>query len=276
MTIKVGIFINPNAGGLDWEGKIERAKKGLFRLRQIYDEKIEAVIFPKTSSREEYGEMIRTESQSLDLVIGGGGDGTVSDGLNNAAQHCTFGYIPLGSGNNIRAALFIHRCLKGEKIVNADLIIDEADGQKCLFIGTGIDSFLMQASDNYRGNQWRGISRYIPSLIKAIRVRKKPFKISIDGVVFELESRKMVYVGKHPIASICLPVFPSARFDDGRMHCFTLNQYLLPEYSFVGKKIEITSDSPMLTERDGEVLGYKDSISVHIEKGARKILTAKL
>ena len=275
MIIKAGIFLNPNAGSLSWERKIERAERSVSRLARVFKE-VEYRVYPRTESREEFQQLIRNESIDLGVLVAGGGDGTLSDVLNNASENCIVGHLKLGSGNNITSALYRHRLIGGEEIVDTDLLIDETDGKKCMFLGAGFDSLLMRQSDEYRAAQWKGSSRYIPSFIDALRSRKNRYQVRIDGASFNAESSKMIFVGKHPIAGSCIPVFPDAKFDDGKLYGITLNQYFLPKYIFQGKRIEVRSSFPMLIERDGEVIGLRNSFSVHVEKKARKLLTARL
>src|SRR3989338_5231617 len=162
MVVKVGMFLNPNAGSLSWERKIERAEKSISRLAKFLGE-VEYKIYPKTKSREEFQQLIREESKNLGVLAAGGGDGTLSDILNNAAENCIVGHIRMGSGNNITPALYMHRFLGGEEIIDTDLLVDETDGKKCMFIGAGFDSLLMHKSDKYRDAQWKGFLRYVPS-----------------------------------------------------------------------------------------------------------------
>ncbi len=274
--------MNPNSGSLSWEKKLKRAEKATRRLRMgnIFEgnEWINIEIFKEpTKSREEFQEQLREESKGFKYVIIGSGDGGFGDGLNNVDENCILGYIPLGSGNNTQTAFLLHKLSGGARVVNSDVIIDESDGNKSFFIGAGLDGYMMNESDKYRNKGWKGFTRYLPSVWNTFwNFKMRNIEINVDGVGFEEKSSNMIYIGKHPIAAKWLPLLPGARLDDGRLYCSVLNEWGCPFLRLKGESIESKFSSPLYVERDGEVIGLRDYFKVHIEKGARKILTARL
>jgi len=282
MVFEAAIFINPNSGRLSWEKKLKRAEKATQRLRMsnIFegDGWIPIKIFKEpTRSREEFQEQLREESKMFKYVIIGGGDGSVGDGLNYVNENCILGYIPLGSGNNTQAAFYLHKLSNGARVIESDVIIDESDGNKSLFMGAGLDGFMMNESDKYRDKGWKGGIRYVPSVWNTFwNFKRADFEIKVDDTGFEEKSANMIYIGKHPIAAKWLPLLPGARLGDGRLYCCVLNKWYCPFLRLNGKRIEAKFSSPLYVERDGDVVGLKDYFNVHIEKGARRILTVRL
>src|SRR3989344_3074112 len=168
MVFKAAIFMNPNSGKLSWEKKLKRAEEAAQRLRMgnIFEVNgwIDIEIFREpTRSRKEFQEQLEKESKGFEYVIIGGGDGSVGDGLNHVNKNCVLGYIPLGSGNNTLKAFYLHKLSNGARVVDSDVIIDESDYKRCLFIGAGLDGYMMNESDKYRDKGWRRFRRYFPS-----------------------------------------------------------------------------------------------------------------
>ncbi len=280
MVFKTAIFVNPNSGRLSWEKKLGRAEKAAERLKQIfwYEGEVEVEVFREpTRSRGEFQNLLEEESRGRDCAIIGSGDGGFSDGLNHIDRNCILGYLPLGSGNNTQTAFLLHRLSLGNRIIESDLIFDEVNEKKCLFIGAGLDGYMMNESDKYREKGWRGFLRYIPSAWNTFGdCKAADIEINVDGAGLEEKSAYMVYIGKHPIAAICLPLLPGAKFDDGYLHGAVFNKWYIPNLKFSGKNIDAKFSSPWYVERDGEVVGLRYGLNVRIEEKARKLLTARL
>ncbi len=277
MVVRAAIFLNPNSGSMSWEQKLKRAKVAAKRLEGLFNNVVVDKIFDNmTSSRQEFCDQLREESKGRGIVVAGGGDGTFGDALNYADARCMLGYIPLGSGNNIQTAMFLHRLRANLPVVYTDLIVDEADGKKSLFCGAGADGYFMNQSDMYRKKGLRGNLRYVPSLFDTARFRGVDMEVDIGGVKAEHKSARMVYIAKYPVIAKCVPLLPGANFDDGQLHCKVLNHWYIPGKKRSGDEIKVQFAEPVYVERDGEVAGKRTSLHVHIEKKARRLLTARL
>ncbi len=277
MGMKVAIIMNPISGNLNWEGKLKRAQLASRRFERLfYNIKVDKIFDVPTTSKEEFCSQIKEVSEKCEYLLVGGGCGTAGNAFSNIYKNCTLGYIPLGSGNSLERALFLHRLNKGKRFIESDVLVDEFDEKRCLYIGAGIDGFFINESNKYKEKGWKGTSRYFPSILNIGRSKETDLEIKIDGCSYGVKSAKMIYIGKHPIIAGVFPFLPEAKFDDGLFHCKILNKWYYPTDVIKGNKIDIEFSDEQYVQRDGDIAGKRKSLNVYVEKKAVKLLTAKL
>lgn len=269
------IIANPKAG----DRKVARLLKHTLKLLEKAGEEYTL----HETHYKAHGTEIAAELTKEDGVniIALGGDGTVHDVLNGIrdVEKCSFGIIPLGTGNDFAASAKIpynvkdavNVILKGETKPTDFL---EVGGKRCMNVGgVGIDvDVLVRCNKGKR----RGKLKYIKSLIVSF------FKFNGYDLTIECEGEK--FSQKALMVAACngkqfgggIAVCPVAELDDNKMDvmivdCFEskwkiLNAFLLlvrgkimvypHKKHFHTDSVKISSDKPFVVQLDGEL--YED------------------
>lgn len=294
-------IVNPKArsgkGKLIWE-KIERV---LHKHRISYQ-----VFF--TKSQGEAGLLARkaAESEGNDkIIVAIGGDGTVSEVMGGIFDHpeITFGYIPVGSGNDFARGLGIstdwrkalNRILVPERCIYLHSGRLEFDGRVRHFgesMGIGFDAAVCYGANHLRFKAFfnrlgLGKFTYAGIALKLLITSScDRMKIRLDGKEVYTFSNVLFACGMNgPYEGGGFKFAPEARVDDGRLHlCVAANLpiykrfLLLPKalagkhvgvegiHMFTCKKAEILSSRPKLIQGDGEVFGPVTKVTARVEE----------
>jgi len=227
-------------------------------------------------------------------VIGAGGDGTCNEVMNGVITSNTntlCGFIPMGSGNDIPAAIGILPDIKRACEIIADGNTSKADigfaqtdtGIQRYFLGIGSQGF--DSDVTRRFNEAKRGKSYVTQTFKALLPWKnKQIKVTMDNDVYEGYANCLA-CANGPSYGGFMYICQKARVDDGVFHVnivdigkFKLLRHfnrmykatLLPHpniYEYTSKKVRVEmlnpeEPNPYVCQVDGEIL---DSLPVTYE-----------
>lgn len=270
MTKRALLFINRHA---------RRGKQGFALAIDILDElDFELIIVPIKRSQN-LGDIIRENAKNLDMVIIGGGDGTLNDIINSLVESkLPLGILPLGTANDLARTLNIPLA-----IADACQVIAEGH-RKAIDLGRvndhyffnvaslGISVEITQKLTRGAKRRW-GILAYGLTALKVI-AQTRPFHatISVDG-----ESRRVktlqIAVGNGCYYGGGMMIAHDALIDDQRLDVYSLEvehwwqifpliyhlpqgrQKLLPWVRTLrGRSVEILTNKSRKINTDGEIM----------------------
>lgn len=267
--MKYGIIANPVSGkhSLDDKYKILNEIAGI--LKDV------TIAGLDTTSPDEFGRCAHELSQSVEVMLVAGGDGTFSLVMNNVSKEVPLGYLPFGSGDVLRHTFNLPRCpkenarlIKTAKEHSIDAIC--CDGKtKALFASIGIEGCILLERDEYLKNNCRGLTAYALATLKILfgGYVNADLQISMNNEEVTASSSLTAVITKLPYYGYGFKVVPQAQFDDGYLHLLILNAgpvgalYALAtsliggnrvgEY-YKAKEINITSSTKQLLQRNGD------------------------
>lgn len=270
MTKRALLFINRHA---------RRGKQGFALAIDILDElDFELIIVPIKRSQN-LGDVIRENAENLDMVIIGGGDGTLNGIINSLVESkLPLGILPLGTANDLARTLNIPLA-----IADACQVIAQGH-RKAIDLGRvndhyffnvaslGISVEITQKLTRGAKRRW-GILAYGLTALKVI-AQTRPFHatISVDG-----ESRRVktlqIAVGNGCYYGGGMMIANDALIDDQRLDIYSLEvehwwqifpliyhlpqgrQKLLPWVRTLrGRSVEILTSKPRKINTDGEIM----------------------
>ena len=270
MTKRALLFINRHA---------RRGKQGFAQAIDILDElDFELIIVPIKRSQN-LGDIIRENATNLDMVIIGGGDGTLNGIINSLVESkLPLGILPLGTANDLARTLNIPLA-----IADACRVIAEGH-RKAIDLGrvndhyffnvasVGVSVEITQKLTRGAKRRW-GILAYGLTALKVI-AQTRPFHatISVDG-----ESRRVktlqIAVGNGCYYGGGMMIANDALIDDQRLDIYSLEvehwwqifpliyhlpqgrQELLPWVRTLrGRSVEILTNKPRKINTDGEIM----------------------
>ena len=180
-----------------------------------------------TKSEEELTRCALEKVDHCDVIVVAGGDGTFSQMINAIdASRTVFAYLPLGTGNALRHALYdrgrlVHmaaRIMEGS-IQSYDLI--DCDGKKRAFMASvGFEGTLIRLRDRYLAQGATGFNAYFRAALRAYFKAYRPtfVKVSFDDETFVMKKLLSLMIMKQPYYGFGFKVVPEAKFDDGKLH----------------------------------------------------------
>jgi len=275
-----GIIYNPVAGKkTETTRDIEYMKKCLDELDVSY----------KLFETEYMGHAMELASELAKdgyRVIGAGGDGTCNEVMNGTITSNTnalCGFIPMGSGNDIPAAIGILPDIKRACEIIAEGNTSRADigfaktdtGIQRYFLGIGSQGF--DSDVTRRFNEAKRGKSYVTQTLKALLPWKnKQIKVTMDKDVYEGYAN-LLACANGPSYGGFMYICQKARVDDGLFHVniadigkFKLLRHfnrmykatLLPHpniYEYTSKKVRVEmlnseEPNPYFCQVDGEIL----------------------
>jgi diacylglycerol kinase (ATP) len=220
-------------------------------------------------------------------VIGAGGDGTcneVMNGVINSNTGVLCGFIPIGSGNDIPAAIGVRPDIKRACEIIAEGNSSKTDigiastheAVKRYFLGIGSQGF--DADVTYRFNQAKRGKSYVTQTLKALLPWKnKQVKVTMDNDTYEGYANCLA-CANGPSYGGFMYICQKAKVNDGLFDISVVNigkfkllrhfnrmykATLLPHpniYEFSSKRVRVemldaSEENPYLCQVDGEILG---------------------
>ncbi len=294
----VGCIVNPYAANRKWKRRL--------LIRRYLQRHLPGDIYECGAEMGSAVELARHLSQSKDVIIAAGGDGTISDviqGIVEGGRHhqITLGIIPLGSGNAFITSLGIPK-----NIVRAVKIIQEyhtqtidlldIDGRIGTFASVGATA---QITCEKLQGRFPGLFGHLLAARIMLKLSKKDQQIELsDGLddaqcsfahkVLNLKVFDCV-IGKTRHFGYKWKVAPMAKINDGYIDItfFEISglKYLIffpsiyfglfqkTQRHFKAKKIIIRGQN-LPVQCNGEVLGIKDELSIEILPRVLRIIRA--
>lgn len=213
----IGIIYNPVSG------KGENAYR-MTNIRNILDEKGVEYEYRETKCPLDGVNIAKELSQTCDVIVAAGGDGSLNDVLNGALQGSVtkIGTLPFGSGNDVARSLGIFEKTDeelAEMLINpkyTKMDVGMADSRYFIqFLTFGIVSNIINAYSKLEG---AGESAYRKALMKTILKQKaRRYTIEIPGQ--ENISCDIDYLAVQNVefAGAGLPIHPDADYTDNGM-----------------------------------------------------------
>jgi len=280
MDADYAIIYNPEAKKGEVRTDLERAFKCLDDLNITYK------LF-KTEYDKHAIELAYQAAKDGYRVIAAGGDGTANQVLHGVITSNTgvlCGFIPMGSGNDIPAAVGIIPDIKRACEIIAEGYSNKSDigfakrddGTERYFLGIGSQGF--DAEVARRANLPGASKNYNSIVMKSLfSWKSKELKITFDDEVYD-GMANLTAVGNGPTYGGWMYVCQKARVDDGIFHISVVDigklkllfQFkrmykakLLPHpdvYEYTSKKVRIEmknseEPNPYYCQVDGEVIG---------------------
>jgi YegS/Rv2252/BmrU family lipid kinase len=290
------VVLNPAAGQVDTNRAV-RALAGAFATRRAGFDILE------TRGAGDAEEMARMAARAgYRSVVAVGGDGTVGEVITGlAGTGIPLGIIPKGTGNQLACNLGIPASVEAavDVVVNGRAVpIDLgrlADGRYfAVTAGAGWDAAIMAAATRELKDRW-GFGAYLyAGLRTGITPPSTRYHITTDGETLEVSAAMVLVANMGQIASrmrsVAFSIAPGVSFQDGKLDVCIFAPRSLTDVAgmlwrmarrrYAGdsrliyrqaEDIHIESDSPVITETDGEPIGVTP-LSVRAVAGGVNVL----
>ncbi len=243
------------------------------------------VIQKKTSSAQQTVQHIEDHAQQIQLVILGGGDGTISSAAASLYKHqLPFAILPLGTANDLARSLNIPTTLSGAFQVIVDNhrsrinlgVIDNHYFFNVAHIGLGV-KVTSELTPQVK-KTW-GVFSYLKAAFAAFK-KSRPFRVAlhVDGKTHYLHSIQIAvgngryYGGGNVVdekseiddGTLCLYSLPPSTLWKLLSYAFFLrygkHHYMQETFTVSGQHIEITTRKPKDIIADGELIAKTPAV----------------
>ena len=285
---KITFIINPISG----HGK-----------KKIVEKNIEAYLSPHfnidiqyTKAPKHATELSQKASESSDIVVAVGGDGSIHEvGQALVGGHTKLGIIPMGSGNGLARHLKIPLNIKKAiEILNQNYyqnidVLDFGDIYGLNVSGMGFDAHIAHEFSNYGK---RGFLSYIKlSFREFLEYQTQDYYIQIDDNQRFNTNAFLISLANSSQFGNNAYIAPKAQIDDGYFELVILSSIKKRMAANIGlklftkkidqskyidiikcKKLNISSNSQFAFHIDGEDMGVKNQIAVQIKPSSLKVI----
>ncbi|MBI2147441.1 diacylglycerol kinase family lipid kinase [Candidatus Woesearchaeota archaeon] len=270
--MKALLILNPAANS----GKQDRQLK---RIRRMFQRRKHVLDIVETTKPNDATRIAKGRKKAYDVIIAGGGDGTINEVINGLAYSSTpLGIIPLGTENVLAQELRIPRnpVKAARRILRCrERCLDLGRANKRYFIlmtGIGFDAHVASSVDPL-------LKKALGSTAYPLTAIKSLFEYDSHEVFVQLDKNTLtrgyfVMVGNSKGYGGRIDPAYNAKLDDGLLdvlvfkskHTFNMLRYyfgfifrlhtLFPDVEYrTAKEIRITSKKPVIVHTDCEILG---------------------
>lgn len=226
MTTKVMLVVNPSSGKEKAEGYADKAEKTLLkRFSEVVVKRTE-----KGGDATDFASL--AAEQNFDAVIAMGGDGTLNEVINGLSIHekrPAFGFIPLGTVNDLARSTGIPlKPKKAIKMLETAILkpMDVGKIEDHFFMNVLAVGMIAQAVDQVSVEQktkFGSIAYFVEGLKAFSRHELLQFKLDYDGGHFDGDAA-LVVAGLTNSVGGMENWAPDAKLDDGLLHVFVLTK----------------------------------------------------
>lgn len=239
--------------------------------------------------------------QGFDLVIAGGGDGTVSGvahGILKSTETPVIGIIPLGTGNGLARILGLPldpekalAALQQGKIVTLDALdVVSHDTTGLLFLGAGLDAEINRDADAEQKERL-GFRAYVQATFGNLLGRHNhQVALTVDGQERQLQAHTVNLFNATHLEFLNINVGPDAHPHDGLAELAVMTAPAF--WPLVGqllriagrsaskpalepvRSLKISASPPMPVHVDGDVIG-ETPVEVRVKPAALRFLAAE-
>lgn len=185
---------------------------------------IHAEITPTTEDDHGSGLARRAQGEGYDLVIAGGGDGTIHDVATGLiGTGIPLGILPLGTMNNVAASLHIPTDLDAAAAVIAQgrrvkIDVGQCNGRPFLeAVSIGLEAPMFPLTESLRHSGLGGLVRALFAGVSLlVRSRMHPIVLELDGHRRHVRARQ-VTISNAPLYGMGFSAAPNASLTDGRL-----------------------------------------------------------
>jgi diacylglycerol kinase (ATP) len=290
------VILNPAAGQADPK-RVRRQIGGAFAVRGASFDLVETTCAGDA-------ERLARHAASLGYraVAVAGGDGTLAEVITGLAGHpVPLGIIPQGTANLVAANLGLANSVDRavEVIVNGKSVpmdVGQLDNGRyfALIAGAGWDAEVMRSATRELKDRL-GFGAYLLAALRKVATPPSAnFQITADGQEFEIRAATVLVanVGQifHALLPMDLRIAPATSISDGMLDICIFAPRTLPDVATVlwkvasqryagdqrmiymkVKEIRIEADPPVVTQVDGDVVGYTP-LAAHAIAGGVRVL----
>lgn len=290
MSKQALLVYNPKSG--DEHIPVEELRERILLNLKGFD----LAVFETTGENDSQKIQEKLQEVEPELVLTGGGDGTVKIVAEVLPQEITLAILPMGSANGLAKCLGIDlledglealRYLKTSPIDGVEI-----NGELCLHLSDfGLNADMIH---QFEQEGTRGMFGYIKSSMKQIfKAEPQPFRIKSGGQVWETKSRMLLVANGDRYGTGAI-INPKGKMNDGKFEVVahdveTWEDFLkmtksmvdgvVPEGNTVQtwsfESCEIENLNQVNFQIDGELKGKPDKISVKILPGRFKMVVSK-
>jgi len=284
------LVYNPKSG--DGHIPVEELRERILLNLKGFD----LAVFETTGENDSQKIQGKLQEVEPELVLAGGGDGTVKIVAEVLPQEITLAILPMGSANGLAKCLGIDlledglealRYLKTSPIDGVEI-----NGELCLHLSDfGLNADMIH---QFEEEGTRGMFGYIKSSMKQIfKAEPQPFRIKSGGQVWETKSRMLLVANGDRYGTGAI-INPNGKMNDGKFEVVahdveTWEDFLkmtksmvdgvVPEGNTVQtwsfESCEIENLNRVNFQIDGELKGKPDKILVKILPGRFKMVVSK-
>jgi diacylglycerol kinase (ATP) len=293
--VKALVVLNPASGKNSGE-LIRKALARYFTGSQIDYEIYETVKGDKP------GDIVRSRlSESFDLVVAAGGDGTVSaviDGL--VGSSIPLGIIPAGTGNLIARELNVPLEIEdAAALITGAHTSQKIDAMKIgkrvyvLNVSLGISASVVEGTTHNNKSRFGRIAYILTGIARVFTFRNRYLAVAVDGKTRRYRAAEVAISNCGILAKILYPKGPDVRIDDGHLDVWILSSKTLRDYPwylfemitgrpakhlshFINseKSISIRSNCPLPVQADGDIIGTTP-VEIEVLASALTVLVAE-
>jgi YegS/Rv2252/BmrU family lipid kinase len=254
----------------------------------------------EATGHEDLTELARAAAErGWEIVVAGGGDGTVSGVANGlVGTDATLGILPLGTGNIVAQELGIPLDLEGACALlsgpHAVARIDamEVEGRHSYMrVGIGVDALVIRDTNREAKRRFGWVAYAWAAFTRLIGFQPRQFRITVDGRPSDHRASEVALancgiMGRHP-----LRWGPGIRPDDGRINVCIIRARDLIDYLVVAwhlvlgrprpnrrmtylvaeRTIAVAADIPLIVQADGETIG-ETPVEVNVVPGDMRVV----
>jgi diacylglycerol kinase (ATP) len=292
MEADYAIICNPTAG------KVDQTKKDIEYMCKCLDElKVSYKLFKTKHAQHAIELATKLAKDGYGAIIGAGGDGTCNEVMHGtiiSKTNALVGFVPMGSGNDIPAAIGYRADIKRACEIIAEGYSNKSDigyakrddGTERYFLGIGSQGFDSEVARQSNENKEKDYNMIILTLLK--EWENQEIIVKMDNDIYEGEAN-LAAVGLSGAYGGGMFICQRASTEDGlfdisvvnidkvklaRQFRRMYNASLLPhpnvkEYQSKKVRVEMRShkDKPYYCQVDGEVLGLLPVTYECIEAG---------
>ncbi|WP_077595892.1 diacylglycerol/lipid kinase family protein [Oceanobacillus kimchii] len=258
----VAVIINPNAGNQKLKNEINTIEA---RLKDVFEE-----VTVYTTEKEGDGKKIIEKIYSkVDLIIGGGGDGTIFELVNALApldHRPTFAVLPGGTCNDFSRTIGMNQnpLVALEQIVQKQTkTVDVGKYNDYYFLnfwGIGLISKVAEEMDGGNKKLLGKMSYYINTSKVVFQNETFQLKITSEEMNYDGEAVMMV-VGNGPFLGGMKSFFPHADIQNGKFDVLIIKLAKLQHF-WTWLETQMQNDYP--DNRNDEVIYFRTS-KLHVE-----------
>jgi YegS/Rv2252/BmrU family lipid kinase len=217
--------------------------------------------------------------EGFDLVVAGGGDGTVSRaccGLQGT--NIPLAILPIGTGNIVARELNIPIDVEGAvRVITESHRTTRIDAMKIgkavyvLSAGVGINAAVIARTTRKSKHRF-GRLAYVVGILRMLGFRPRRVEVTVDGTIHRHRAVEVAVNNCGTLARAVYPRGPEIRVDDGRLDVWVLGMETLADYLqylaglvlgrrkkalfFTARKhVVINSPVTLTAQADGDIIG---------------------
>jgi diacylglycerol kinase (ATP) len=257
----------------------------------------------EATGRDDLTDLARAAAErGWEIVVAGGGDGTVSAVANGLiGTSAALAILPLGTGNVVAQELGIPVDLDGAcSLLSGPHAFARIDAMEIrgrhyyMRVGIGLDALVIHETRREAKKRFGRVAYYWSAFTRLIGFQPRQFRIVVDGRTSQPRASEVALANCGTMARKPWRWGPGIRPDDGRIDVCIIRARNLIDFlilawhlvlglprsnrhvSFLvaNRNIAIASDTPLLVQGDGEMIG-ETPVEVKVVPGGMRVVVSE-